>query len=460
MRRSGRGPSDVTELLLAVHLAGCSDDSLSRLADELLRAGGYTGVLIVLGEGELARTGRAGSRSALRVLTSRHAQHGPPATAGASRSWPIVDPTGGPLGQLHCLIGVDASSAGEELVTLVCDQLGIAARRLRLEQHAQDSYQLLLAEQADRRLAERAYDLIFDESAIGMATVSLAAGEAGRLVAVNDALCHLTGRSRSELLTLSCAELTHPDDRHGGNSALRRAMAGRRTPVRSRIRFLCADGGVRWVQLTACPLFDDADQPLYQLLQIEDLSPRAEAEVEIAAGQDPLTGLLTGQALDERMVEVLDRARRLDTTGVVLICDLDRLTGAAVGKSADDHAADSIRRAVASTLGRTLRNGDIIARVAENRFAIVAEEVRPEHAASVARRMTEALRDGAAAVDIGMSVLTPEVADPQVLFQRATEAMLDARASGQSYLLYARDSEQVDRISREVLYATPGWRAD
>ena len=114
---------------------------------------------------------------------------------------------------------------------------------------------------------------------------------------------------------------------------------------------------------------------------------------------------------------------------------------------------------MASTLGRTLRNGDIIARVAENRFAIVAEEVRPEHAVSLARRMTEALQDSAAAVDIGMSVLSPDVEDPQVLFERATEAMLGARASGQSYLLYSRDEEQIDRIAREVLYATPGWRA-
>ena len=305
MRRSGRGPSDVAELLLAAHLAGCSEDSLCRLADGLLGTGGYAGVLIVLGEGQFVRTGRAGSRGALRALSGRQAEHGPLVNSGASRSWPIVDPAGATVGWLHCLLGADgAQPLDAELVTasLVCGQLGVATRRLQLEQHARDSYQMLVAEQSDRRLAERAYDLIFDESAIGMATASLAAGDAGRLVAVNDALCHLTGRSSSELLQLSCAELTHPEDRHGGNSALRRAMAGRRTPVRSRVRFLHADGGVRWVQLTACPLFDDADRPLYQLLQIEDLSPRAEAEVEIAAALDPLTGLLTGQALDERMV--------------------------------------------------------------------------------------------------------------------------------------------------------------
>jgi hypothetical protein len=56
-----------------------------------------------------------------------------------------------------------------------------------------------------------------------------------------------------------------------------------------------------------------------------------------------------------------------------------------------------------------------------------------------------------------MSVLSSEVADPQVLFERATEAMLDARESGQSYLLYSRDAERIDRIAREVLYSAPGW---
>jgi hypothetical protein len=49
------------------------------------------------------------------------------------------------------------------------------------------------------------------------------------------------------------------------------------------------------------------------------------------------------------------------------------------------------------------------------------------------------------------------VADPDVLFERATEAMLDARDAGESYLLYHRDAERIDRIAREVLYSAPGW---
>ena len=158
------------------------------------------------------------------------------------------------------------------------------------------------------------------------------------------------------------------------------------------------------MQLTACPLFDDEDRPLYQLLQVEDLSARAGAEAELLASQDPLTGVLTGEALHERMVDVLDRARRLDTTGVVLVCDLERLTRAA-GLSDED----AVRQAVADTLGSTLRNSDLIARIGENRFAVVAEEVRPEHAVNVARRMSEALQQSATGIDIGVSVLSSDV---------------------------------------------------
>ena len=47
--------------------------------------------------------------------------------------------------------------------------------------------------------------------------------------------------------------------------------------------------------------------------------------------------------------------------------------------------------------------------------------------------------------------------DPEVLFERATEAMLSARESGEGYLLYSQDAERIDRIARKVLYAAPGW---
>ena len=129
MRLPGRGPSDLVELLFAVHRAGCSSDSLAKLAAGVQSAGDFSGVLIALGEAGSARTGRSGSRGALRVLDGRLAEPGPPADTGTARSWPITDPAGTELGRLRCLLGANAAPPAGELqatIELVCGQLGVA----------------------------------------------------------------------------------------------------------------------------------------------------------------------------------------------------------------------------------------------------------------------------------------------------------------------------------------------
>ncbi|MGI8664821.1 MAG: PAS domain S-box protein [Jatrophihabitans sp.] len=484
--------------LLNLHLTGCSAAGLDELAGALAGHCGFRAVLITLTGAwagtELEQVGRAGRRGAVKALLGRHqgpdadpmpvwrvgserarqlrADHQPARleatgqAGGATRSWPVPDLVGLPVGRLDCLLDQDVAppdAAVEALIEQACYQLGAMVAAQLLRHQVGEQRRQLVEERVGRRQAERALGLVFEESAIGMATASLSAENPGRLLGVNDALCHLTGRTEAELLQLTMAELTHPADRAIGNSALRRAMAGRRTPVRSRRRLLHTDGSHVWAQVTACPLFDDSGRPLHALLQIEDLSPRQDAEVELAARQDPLTGLLTGQALDQAMVQVLDRARRLDTTGAVLICELTA-SEAGDGEThseggAGGNSEQRVRQAVAQTLGRTLRNGDLIARIAENRFAIVAEEVRPEHAGSLAGRIVEAMAgrpDQLGSVDIGVAVLTPRVSDPQLLYHQATSAMLEARRTGQSFVLYSRpeDSEQ---STTQLLYSRPGW---
>lgn len=452
MRRGAR-PAPLAPALLAVHAGGCSEQSLDGLAEALLSHCGFSGVQISLAAGEQARTGRAGSRGALRALAGRPLE---PADDGTGPSRLVRDGAGQPVGRLDWTLGSDAGSLEPQLLSDldgVLEQLGVAAEQFALRLRLLHERERLLVEQGGRRQAERALRMVLGESAIGMATVSLSQSDPGRFQSVNDALCHLTGRSAEQLLELTSAELTHPDDRAIGNSALRRAMAGRRTPVRSQRRLRHADGSLVWVQVTACPLFDDEDQPVCAILQIEDLSARQGAEVELAAAHDPLTGLLNGSALDQAMVQVLDRARRLDTTGAVLVCEFDAAATA-------PEQEQQVRRAVASTLGRTLRTGDLIARISDNRFAIVAEEVRPEHAGSLARRVVEAMQDYSehgAPVDIGVAVLTPQTTDPQVLFEQAGTAMLQARESGQSFVLYQQPEAEL--YPSEVLYVRPGWQA-
>ena len=135
---------------------------------------------------------------------------------------------------------------------------------------------------------------------------------------------------------MSSSGITHPDDRGPTASAMRRAMAGRRTPFRNEKRMLRADGSTCWVRVTTTPLFDDDDQPLYALAQVEDLSQRAEREVEFAARLDPLTGTLNSAALEQGLVETVQRAHRIGTGCAVLVAELagwEELAGRRSGSS-------------------------------------------------------------------------------------------------------------------------------
>ena len=463
VRRPALDRSALAEQLLAVHGDGCSDEGLSRLAAELVRIGDFGGVRIMLGAGVTGRTGRAGSRSALRTLASLPDDRDEPRETGAVRSWLVRDPAGTTVGQLQCVLGTDLAPPASDQLSLieqVCQQLGIAIRQLQLEQQVRDSYRLLVDEQAERRLAERAFDLMFDESAIGMATLSLAPERPGLVVAVNAAFCEMLGREDTELLDHAFMVLIHPDDRAASNSAMRRAMAGRRTPVRSRPRLLHADASEVPVQLTACPLFDDEERARYALLQIEDLRARVDVGTEPAPRQDPLLGLPAGVALDQAMQQLLDRVKRLNTAGVALICDMDQLIS-----SSGQGAAEILRQGVAGVLRQSLRGDDLVGRISQNRFVVLAEEVPAEHAETVARRITEALHERLLPIEIGVALLTADLSDPRVLVKRATSAMFGARTAGLPYLLYTlsdgvlySSTEEEAKVSRQVLYSKPGWR--
>jgi PAS domain S-box-containing protein/diguanylate cyclase (GGDEF)-like protein len=321
----------------------------------------------------------------------------------------------------------------------------------------------LAAQHNDRaRSFELAYDTAFEDSVIGMAMVSLAAGTAGRYLRVNDALCRLTGYRAEELRERTFSDLTLPEDRGLDESALRRAMAGRRTPFRTDKRYLRADGEAVWVRVTANPVFDDDGTPLYALSQIEELNARRDHDAEQAAQVDGLTGLLHERAFEATLTEVIDRARRRGTPGglyVAEIADWDAIT-AAHGQS----VTDELQRRAADRLRTVLRGDDPISRLATNEFGFFAEDLSQQDAENLARRVNAALdrpefingTEFRLRAHLGMVQLTRESGDAGVMLHRARAALVAARGSDGTHVLYARPAEEETPAS-QVLYLNPDW---
>lgn len=429
--------------------------------DTLALAGRNAAALVVGPEGSV-------ESAPVRSRWRRREQAGP----GELESHPITGRAGQQLGWLGFERGPAAvGRSAEATLRMVLDHAGALLENAGLTARlsAQDE---LLSQRLDQlRAAEQALHIAFEESVVGMAMISLDPEDAGHYLRVNDALCRLTGYAREQLLARPFEELILPEDRGLTASAMRRAMAGRRTPFRTEKRFYRGDGSICWVRATATPLFDDDDRPLYALEQVEDLSRRDDREIEFATRLDPLTGLLNSEALDQGLIETVQRAHRIGTGCAVLFAELDGWDELVAGQDEPDGLGDQLQLALAQRLRSTLRGGDVISRVGVNQFVIITEEVGPEQVEAVARRLEQALatpeaiggREFSMSANLGLSVLAgdpgDDAAQSATLLAQARAALVQARAAGGgSHVLYLNDGAQQASVTSRTLYAHPEWQ--
>ncbi len=135
-----------------------------------------------------------------------------------------------------------------------------------------------------RKLAERALNLseqrfrgTFENAAIGLAHIGLD----GRWLRVNQTICRITGYSEAELLPLTYAEITHPDDLEADLMFVDRLLAGEIDNYSMVKRYLRKDGSIVWVNLTVSLLRELNGDPLHFISAVEDISAKRTAQEEL-----------------------------------------------------------------------------------------------------------------------------------------------------------------------------------
>jgi PAS domain S-box-containing protein len=152
---------------------------------------------------------------------------------------------------------------------------------------------------AARRLqeSEERFRGAFEHSAIGMALV----GPDGRWIRTNAANCAILGYSEAELLKMNFQELTHPEDLALNLRDFHRALRGEIDHYELEKRYIHKDGRAIPAFLTVSLVRDEQRQPLYFVSQLQDLTERKKAQIEIErlrsdlahSGRLALTGQLT-----------------------------------------------------------------------------------------------------------------------------------------------------------------------
>ena len=124
------------------------------------------------------------------------------------------------------------------------------------------------------RESEQRFLGAFRHAAIGMALVR----PDGRFLRVNEAVCRMLGYSEEEFLTLSIADVTHPDDLGDDMAHLEKMLGGSTDAYQMEKRNLHKDGHVVYFQLSVSLVRDEHGKPLYFVSQVEDISQRKQYE--------------------------------------------------------------------------------------------------------------------------------------------------------------------------------------
>lgn len=224
--------------------------------------------------------------------------------------------------------------------------------------------------------------------------------------------------------------------------------------------------GTLSIYSTEANVFDAGEVDLLQelagdlafgIVSLREAERRKEAErvLDYQANFDQLTGLANRNLFCDRLRQAMLHAARANRQLAVLVLSLDRFK--AIKDSLGHNASDILLQQVGKSLSATLREGDTVARVAGNEFAlcisdlVVVDEVVAlalKLLAIVLEPMTLQGQNIYTSASIGISLYPKDGNEVDSLLQNADAAMSSARSSGGN-LFHFYAAEMNERVSAQ-----------
>ncbi|MEL7243473.1 MAG: PAS domain S-box protein, partial [Cyanobacteria bacterium J06573_2] len=139
------------------------------------------------------------------------------------------------------------------------------------------------------REREEAFRAIFENAAVGIAQVS----PEGNFIKINEQFCQIVGYSQSELLTLNCSSITHPDSLADYLDFCEQIANNQIDVFSMEKAFITKDKQKIWTNLTASVVREPSGEIKYIIGVIEDISERKLAQKKMHIATERLQYLLT-----------------------------------------------------------------------------------------------------------------------------------------------------------------------
>ena len=231
----------------------------------------------------------------------------------------------------------------------------------------------------------------------------------------------------------------------------RRVAVLREAPLLPASDRLTLHGGQVFERVTR-PLMRNG-RPRGRVWAFRDLTERLAAaeRIEQLERSDALTGLPNRHHFTERLQEVLDAIGRQHGNAALLVIDLDRFRQ--INDTLGHEVGDQVLQEVARRIGACRREGDLLARVGGDQFALLLQPADAQAAETTARRVLNAVAQPSSSegaqftltCSIGIALAPSHARHADDLVRHAEAAMNQVKQSGRSSLRLHQVRAEGDR---------------
>ncbi|GGK11313.1 hypothetical protein GCM10010965_00210 [Caldalkalibacillus thermarum] len=232
--------------------------------------------------------------------------------------------------------------------------------------------------------------------------------------------------------------LIHAEDRYKLLEAENKVLRGLSTQVEIRLKH--PEQGFKWFAARLRPLKDQEGNVTQIAAHFVDINgfKQKEEQLRKMAYYDELTSLPNRKMLHVHLQKVLAKSQRHQHTFAVMFIDIDDFKQ--VNDTLGHEAGDQLLKLIARRMEASIRQEDIVARLAGDEFVAVFEEVSQEEVKNIAQRLIRSVsapyqikeQKTKISLTIGVSFYPNHGEDLFTLLDRADQAMYIAKKKGKN----------------------------